>query len=142
MCPDFVAFPEIFQKFPEHVFTGIHRPQQYRKVDKHGFIRNSRSNTIPSSESESDMTLFFGVRWGRSHLTIRVQVTCGIEVVRIRAVNLCISIHAPEVRDNDRMLWDEVAIVPIILDRTMWYSKWDHICPSQHLLHLNSHENC
>jgi len=22
MCPDFVAFPEIFQKFPEHVFTG------------------------------------------------------------------------------------------------------------------------
>ncbi len=83
------------------------------------------TDTQPSAKTIRNVTFFLCVRRPWRNIAVRVEVSRGIEVSRIFAVDLRVTVQVPDVRDANCTLRDEHAFIPIVFDRSMGGSQQD-----------------
>lgn len=73
------------------------------------------ANTNASSKAVGNMAFLLRVSRRNSHLTVLVEMARRVEMVGVGTENIGVSVHVPDIDDDDGARRDEVALIPIIL---------------------------
>src|SRR5216684_8017293 len=111
----------------------VHSPENHSVSDEHRIVRDVSPNANPLPKAVHDVPFVLCIRRTRRERTVRIEVTSGIELRRVLAVNLRVVVAHRDVHHAHSSLWDEHALVPIVLEGTVWDPHGENGPPSEDL---------
>jgi hypothetical protein len=111
----------------------IHSPEDHSERDEHRIVRDVFPDAIPLAKAVHDVALVLRIRRTRRERAVRCEVTSGIEQRRVLAVNRRVVVAHLDVHEAHRSFRDELALVPIVLDGTVWDPDGQNGPPSEDL---------
>jgi hypothetical protein len=90
-------------------------PEDVRDIDEQSVVGDIATDTDATTETVGEVSLALGVGMSGLELALIVQETLRAEAVKVFAVKLRVTVHGPNVEDDEGTLGDEVALVDVVL---------------------------